>query len=36
MPISESQWGKEYYFYTQLKIPKENTAKQVICWEIMA
>ncbi len=32
MPISgiPCKWGKEYYFYTQLKIPKENTAKQVI------
>ena len=32
--LAEShKWGKEYYFYTQLKIPKENTAKQVIEFE---
>ena len=32
MPIRgiPSKWGKEYYFYTQLKLPIENTAKQVI------
>ena len=32
MPIRgiPSKWGKEYYFYTQLKIPQEDTAKQVI------
>ena len=24
------KWGKEFYFYTDLKIPLEETAKQVI------
>ena len=24
------KWGKEYYFYTQLKIPIENSSKQII------
>lgn len=24
------KWGKEYYFYTKLKIPKENSAKEII------
>ena len=32
MPIRgiPSKWGKEYYFYTQLKLPIESSAKQVI------
>ena len=32
MPISgiPNKWGKEYYFHTQLKIPQEDKAKQVI------
>ena len=24
------KWGQEYYFYTKLKIPAEETAKQII------
>ena len=24
------KWGKEYYFHTQLKIPIENSSKQII------